>query len=597
MPDYAAPLRDMRFVLFEMFDAEALWARYPRTAEVTRELADAVLEESAKIASEVLAPLNLSADEEGIHYHDGVVTTPKGFKEAFRTYAEGGWMGLAGDPEYGGQGMPKLLSLMCEEMISSANVSFALFPGLSVGSTLAIHAHASEQQKQMYLPRLYSGEWAGVMCLTESHAGSDLGIIRTRAEPQVDRIESKAGGSYALTGTKIFITGGEQDLTDNLIYLVLAKLPDALPGTKGISLFIVPKFLHDENGTLGARNAVRCGSVEHKMGIHASPTCVMNFDGAEGYLIGEPHQGLAYMFTMMNYERLGVGLQGLGCGERAWQGALKYARERLQGRAPGSKNAADPIIVHPDVRRMLLMQKAFTEGGRAFAAYVGMQLDTAKFGDGEAQQRAESRVALLTPVVKAFLTDKGFETCVLGQQVFGGHGYVREWGMEQLVRDARIAQIYEGTNGIQAMDFIGRRVLANGGRDLMSIRAEITEFCEQASTPDMAEFIAPLRAAVQTLETTTFKIIEQAQQDSNAVGAAAVEYLHLFGHTMYAYLWARAAQIALQSTDGADADFYRAKVHTARFFMQHCLPQVDALAKSILAGPTSIMGLAAEQFG
>lgn len=590
MPDYAAPLRDMRFVLFEMFDAETLWARYPRTAETTRELADAVLEESAKIASEVLAPLNLSADEEGIHYHDGVVTTPKGFKEAWRTYGDGGWIGLGGDPAYGGQGMPKLLSLMCEEMISSANVSFALFPGLSVGSTLAIHAHASEQQKQTYLPRLYSGEWAGVMCLTEAHAGSDLGIIRTRAEP-------RASGSYSISGTKIFITGGEQDLTANLIYMVLAKLPDAPAGTKGISLFIVPKFLHDENGKLGPRNAVRCGSVEHKMGIHASPTCVMNFDGAEGYLVGQPHQGLAYMFTMMNYERLGVGLQGLGCGERAWQGALKYARERLQGRAPGSKNAADPIIVHPDVRRMLLTQKAFTEGGRAFAAYVGMQLDTAKFGEGEAQQRAESRVALLTPVVKAFLTDKGFDTCVLGQQVFGGHGYVREWGMEQLVRDARIAQIYEGTNGIQAMDFISRRVLANGGRDLMNIRAEITEFCEQATATEMTEFIAPLQAAVKALEATTFKIIEQAQQDPNAVGAAAVEYLHLFGYTMYAYLWARAAQIALEKTEGGDADFYSAKLHTARFFMQHCLPQADALAKSIVAGPASLMALSAGQFG
>jgi len=590
MPDYSAPLRDMRFVLFELFDAEALWARYPRTAEVTRELADAVLEESAKIAGEVLAPLNLSGDEEGVQWHDGAVTTPAGFKEAFHLYGEGGWIGLSGDPEYGGQGMPKLLSLMCEEMISAANVSFALFPGLSVGATLALNAHASEQQKQMYLPKMYSGEWAGVMCLTEAHAGSDLGIIRTRAEPQ-------ANGSYAITGTKIFITGGEQDLTANIIYLVLAKLPDAPPGTKGISLFIVPKFLHDETGQLGARNAVRCGSIEHKMGIHASPTCVMNFDGAEGYLIGQPHQGLAYMFTMMNYERLGVGLQGLGCGERAWQGSLKYARERLQGRAPGSKSVADPIIVHPDVRRMLLTQKAFNEGGRAFAAYVGMQLDTAKFGDGEAQQRAQSRVSLLTPVVKAFLTDKGFDTCVLGQQIFGGHGYVREWGMEQLVRDARIAQIYEGTNGIQAMDFIGRRVLANGGRDLMNIRGEIAEFCAQASAPEMAEFIAPLQSAVQTLEATTFKIIEQAQQDPNAVGAAAIEYLHLFGYTMYAYLWARTAQLALPNTAGVEADFYRGKVNTARFYMQHCLPQVDALAKSIVAGPSAVMALAAEQFG
>ena len=589
MTDYAAPLRDMRFVMFELFDAEALWAKYPGTAEATRELADAVLEESAKISSQVIAPLNRSGDEEGVHWNDGVVTTPKGFKEAFRLFGEGGWMGLSGDPAYGGQGMPKLLGLMCEEMLSSANVAFALYPGLSIGAALSILAHGSEDQKQMYLPRLYSGEWAGVMCLTEAHAGSDLGIIRTKAEPRAD-------GSYSITGSKIFITGGEQDLTENIVYLVLAKLPDAPLGTKGISLFAVTKFAHDENGNLGERNAVRCGSIEHKMGIHASSTCVMNFDGATGYLIGEPHKGMSYMFTMMNYERLGVGLQGLGCGERSYQGAVKYARERLQGRAPGSKAAADPIIVHPDVRRMLMTQKAYTEGGRAFAAYVGLQLDTAKFGDGEVQKNAEDMVALLTPIAKAFLTDKGFDTTVLGQQVFGGHGYVREWGMEQLVRDARIAQIYEGTNGIQAMDFIGRKVLGNGGKFLLEMREEISAFCSAADSEAMREFIAPLQDSVKTLETTTFGIIEKAQSDLNSVGAAAVEYLHLFAHVMYAYMWARTAQIALQKSTSDSDGFYTAKLHTARFFMQHCLPQVDALAKSISSGASSIMALAPEQF-
>ncbi len=589
MTEYVAPLRDMRFVLFELFNAEALWAKLPGTAEATRELAEAVLEESAKISSEVIAPINRSGDEEGVQWNDGVVTTPKGFKQAFKLFAEGGWIGLSGDPEYGGQGMPKLLGLMCEEMLSSANVAFALYPGLSIGAALSIHAHASEAQKNQYLPKLYSGEWAGVMCLTESHAGSDLGIIRTRAEP-------RANGSYSITGSKIFITGGEQDLTDNIIYLVLAKLPDAPPGTKGISLFVVPKFMHDIDGKLGTRNAVRCGSIEHKMGIHASSTCVMNFDGAIGYLVGEPHKGMAYMFTMMNYERLGVGLQGLGCGERSYQGALKYARERLQGRVPGSKAVADPIIAHPDVRRMLMTQKAYTEGGRAFAAYVGVQLDTAKFGSGEEREKAENKVALLTPIAKAFLTDKGFDTTVLGQQVFGGHGYVREWGMEQLVRDARIAQIYEGTNGIQAMDFIGRKVLGNGGKFLLEMREEITGFCSAADDSAMREFIAPLQDAVKTLETTTFGIIDKAQADIDSVGAAAVEYLHLFAHVMYAYMWAYTARVALQKTAQDSDGFYAAKLHTARFFMQHCLPQIESLAKSIAGGADAMMALSPEQF-
>jgi len=589
MPTYSAPLRDMRFVLFEVFDAEALWARLPATAEVNRELADAVLEESAKIAGELIAPLNSSGDEEGVQWHDGDVTTPAGFKAAFKTYGESGWMGLSGNPAYGGQGMPKLLSLMCEEMLSAANVAFALYPGLSIGASLSIDAHASDAQKALYLPKLYSGEWAGVMCLTEAHAGSDLGIIRTRAEPQAD-------GSYRISGTKIFITGGEQDLTANIAYLVLAKLPDAPTGSKGISLFLVSKFHHDTDGVLGERNAVRCGSIEHKMGIHASSTCVLNFDDATGYLIGEPNKGLAYMFTMMNYERLGVGLQGLGCGERSYQGALAYARDRLQGRAPGSKNTIDPIIAHADVRRMLLTQKAFCEGGRAFAAYVGIQLDLAKFGSDAERVRGENRVALLTPIAKAFLTDKGFDGCVLGQQILGGHGYVREWGMEQLVRDARIAQIYEGTNGIQAMDFIGRKVLANGGQHLMEMRTEIADFCNATTAAEMSEFIQPLAAAVAVLEAVTYRIIDDAQKNANAVGAAAVEYLHLFGHIMYAYMWALMAQAALARLSGDGDGFYAAKLQTARFYMQRCLPQIQALRATIEAGPDALMTLPPEQF-
>jgi alkylation response protein AidB-like acyl-CoA dehydrogenase len=590
MPAYTAPLRDMRFVLFEVFDAEALWARLPATAEVNRELADAVLEESAKISADLIAPLNSSGDEEGVRWVDGDVFTPVGFKEAFATYREGGWIGLSGNPEYGGQGMPKLLSLMCEEMLSSANVAFALYPGLSVGASLSIDAHASDEQKALYLPRLYSGEWAGVMCLTEAHAGSDLGIIRTRAEPEAD-------GTYRITGTKIFITGGEQDLTGNIVYLVLAKLPDAPPGTKGISLFLVSKFNHDGSGKLGERNGVRCGSIEHKMGIHASSTCVINFDGATGYLLGEPNKGLAYMFTMMNYERLGVGLQGLGCGERSYQGAIAYARDRLQGRAPGSGNPIDPIIAHADVRRMLLTQKAFCEGGRAFAAYVGIQLDLAKFGSGDEQEWAAHRVALLTPIAKAFLTDRGFDGCVLGQQVFGGHGYVREWGMEQLVRDARIAQIYEGTNGIQALDFIGRKVLANGGQHLMEMRDEILAFCNAAGgETGMQEFTAPLADAVALFEEVTHQVIADAQKDPHAVSAAAVEYLDLFAYIMYGYVWARMARVALAQAGNDGDGFYAAKLHTARFYMQRCLPRIATLRDTICAGPATLMELPVEQF-
>jgi alkylation response protein AidB-like acyl-CoA dehydrogenase len=428
------------------------------------------------------------------------------------------------------------------------------------------------------------------MCLTEAHAGSDLGIIRTRAEPEAD-------GTYRITGTKIFITGGEQDLTGNIVYLVLAKLPDAPSGTKGISLFLVSKFNHDASGKLGERNGVRCGSIEHKMGIHASSTCVINFDGATGYLLGEPNKGLAYMFTMMNYERLGVGLQGLGCGERSYQGAIAYARDRLQGRAPDSGNSIDPIIAHADVRRMLLTQKAFCEGGRAFAAYVGIQLDLAKFGSGDEQVGAAHRVALLTPIAKAFLTDRGFDGCVLGQQVFGGHGYVRESGMEQLVRDARIAQIYEGTNGIQALDFIGRKVLANGGQHLMEMRDEILAFCSAADGDTrMQEFTGPLADAVVLFEEVTHQVIADAQKDPNAVSAAAVEYLDLFAYIMYGYVWARMARVALAQVGNDGDGFYAAKLHTARFYMQRCLPRIATLCETICAGPATLMELSAEQF-
>src|SRR5690554_322937 len=497
MADYKAPLRDMSFVLNEVFEAGKLWAQLPALAEtVDDETAAAILEEAGKVAAGSIAPTNRSGDEEGCSWNDGVVTTPAGFIEAYNTYAEGGWVGVGGDPQFGGMGMPKMITAQIEEMINSANLSFGLYPMLTAGACLSIHAHASEELKEKYLPNMYGGTWAGSMCLTEPHAGTDLGMIRTKAEPQAD-------GSYKVTGTKIFITGGEHDLTENIIHLVLAKLPDAPAGAKGISLFLVPKFLVNEDGSLGERNGVSCGSIEHKMGIKASATCVMNFDGATGWLVGEVNKGLAAMFTMMNYERLGVGIQGLALGERSYQSAIEYARERLQSRAPtgpvATDKAADPIIVHPDVRRMLLTMKALNEGGRAFSTFVAVQLDIAKYSeDPAARKRAEEMVALLTPVAKAFLTDMALETTVHGQQIFGGHGFIREWGQEQLVRDCRITQIYEGTNGIQALDLLGRKVVANGGAYYTQFSEEIKQFIAGADA-SLNEFAAPLKNVVAQL--------------------------------------------------------------------------------------------------
>ena len=479
MADYKAPLRDMRFVLNEVFEVSRLWAQLPALAEVVdAETAAAILEEAGKVTAGTIAPLNRPGDEEGCQWNAGAVSTPAGFPEAYRTYAEGGWVGVGGDPTYGGMGMPKVISAQVEELVNSANLSFGLYPMLTAGACLALNAHASDELKDKYLPNMYAGIWAGSMCLTEPHAGTDLGIIRTRAEPQAD-------GSYKISGTKIFITGGEHDLTENIIHLVLAKLPDAPAGPKGISLFLVPKVLVNADGSLGEKNSLGCGSIEHKMGIKASATCVMNFDGATGWLVGEVNKGLAAMFTMMNYERLGVGIQGLATGERSYQSAIEYARERIQSRAPtgpvAKDKAADPIIVHPDVRRMLLTMKALNEGGRAFSSYVAMQLDTAKYSeDAVTRKRAEELVALLTPVAKAFLTDMGLETTIHGQQIFGGHGFIREWGQEQLVRDCRITQIYEGTNGIQALDLVGRKVIGSGGAFSRHFTDEIKAFVASA---------------------------------------------------------------------------------------------------------------------
>ncbi|MCL6271215.1 acyl-CoA dehydrogenase C-terminal domain-containing protein [Sansalvadorimonas sp. 2012CJ34-2] len=595
MAEYKAPLRDMHFVLNEVFQAGQLWASMPGLAEVVDpETAEAILEEGAKLTSRELAPLNRSGDEEGAVWKEGTVTTPKGFKEAFNTYAEGGWVGLGGNPEFGGMGMPKMLSVQFEEMMYSANNSFTLYPVLTAGACLAINAHASEELKEAYLPRMYSGEWAGSMCLTEPHSGTDLGIIRTKAEPQAD-------GTYSVTGTKIFITGGEHDLNDNIIHLVLAKLPDAPAGPRGISLFLVPKVLVNGDGSLGENNAVSCGSIEHKMGIKASATCVMNFDGATGYLVGEVNKGLAAMFTMMNYERLSIGIQGLGCSEMTYQNALEYAKDRLQGRAATGPETpdkmADSIMVHPDIRRMLLNIKATTEGGRAFSTYVGMQLDIAKHSENEAEKaKAEALVALLTPVAKAFFTDIGLENCILGQQVLGGHGYVREWGQEQLVRDARIAQIYEGTNGIQALDLMGRKTVANGGKLFGLFAEEIRAFLDHGGPTGLGEFNKPLAKALAVLEELTENIIEKSKSNLNEVGAASVEYLHAFGYVAYAYMWARMADVALQNLGKGEDDFYQGKLSTARYYFKRLMPRLDALSQSAGSGADSLFELDVEQF-
>ncbi|TXH97786.1 MAG: acyl-CoA dehydrogenase [Pseudomonas sp.] len=588
MPQYNAPLRDLRFVLHEVFQASQLWSRLPALAEcVDTGTADAILEEAAKVTGQLIAPLNRSGDEEGAQWLAGAVTTPQGFREAYATYIQGGWVGLSGNPQYGGMGMPKMLAVAFEEMLYAAGSSFALYSALSSGACLAIDAHASEELKNTYLPPMYEGRWAGAMCLTEAHSGTDLGLIRTRAEPQAD-------GSYKVTGSKIFITGGEQDLTENIIHLVLAKLPDAPAGPKGISLFLVPKIKVNADGSLGERNAVNCGSIEHKMGIKASATCVMNFDGATGYLVGELNKGLAAMFTMMNYERLSIGIQGIGCAEASYQNAVAYARERLQSRAPGgpvaADKAADPIIVHPDVRRMLLTIKTMTEGGRAFACYVGQQLDQAKFSeDSEERSRAEAQVALLTPVAKAFFTDTGLDSCVHGQQVFGGHGYIREWGQEQLVRDVRIAQIYEGTNGIQALDLLGRKVAANGGASLAGFYAEMEAWAARGGL-----YAGELQEAVQRLREVSAWVLEQARSNPNEIGAASVEYLHLFGYTAYAYMWARMADCAAARRAGDEA-FYAGKLASAEFFFRRLLPRTLGLEACIRGGSAALFGHTAEQ--
>ena len=593
MPQYVPPLRDIRFVLHEVLGVEQVLAELPPHAQTNRELIDQVLDEGGKFCAEVLFPLNRSGDEEGCrHEGNGVVVTPKGFKEAWQAFTEAGWPTLTCDPAVGGQGLPNAVGIAMQEMMNSANQAFTMYPGLTHGAYDCLTAHGTPEQKALYLPKLVSGEWTGTMCLTEPHCGTDLGMLRTKAEPQAD-------GSYRITGNKIFISSGEHDLSANIVHLVLARLPDAPAGTRGISLFIVPKFLPRPDGTLGERNALLCSRIEEKMGIHANATCAMDFDGARGWLVGEPNKGLNAMFVMMNAARIGVGIQSLGLAEAAYQNAVVYAKERTQGRSlTGPKQPdkpADPIIVHPDVRRMLLTQRAYTEGSRAFAYWLALLSDRAHtHPDATQRKESEDLLSLLTPVVKAFITDNGFTNTNLAMQVYGGHGYIREWGMEQYVRDARINQIYEGTNTIQSLDLLGRKVLGDSGAKLRKFGALIAELVEEEGTSEeMAEFVNPLADLGQKVEKLTMEIGMKALQNADEAGAAAVDYLRVIGHLVMSYFWAKMARIAL---DHADEPFYAAKLATARFYFAKLQPETAGLIRSARAGSATLMQMDAELF-
>ncbi|TSH74814.1 acyl-CoA dehydrogenase [Acinetobacter sp. RF15A] len=589
MPIYNAPLKDMEFILKDVFQAEKFWQDNEKLAHLDLATAHAILEEMAKFSKNVILDLNRPADESGgAQFHQGEVTTPAGFKEAFRQFAEGGWVGLGAPEEWGGQNMPKMLTVLADEMIWSTNPSFMLYPLLTVGAGMAINDRASRAQKETYLPKFYTGEWSGTMCLTEPHSGTDLGIIKTKAEPNAD-------GSYNITGTKIFITSGEHDLCDNIIHLVLAKTPDAPAGSRGISLFIVPKFLVNADGSLGERNAVSAGSIEHKMGIKGSATCVMNFDGAKGYLVGNENEGLAGMFVMMNYERLSMGIQGIGAAEFAYQNAAQYATDRLQGRAStGAKSPekpADPILVHGDVRRMLLNVRANNEASRAFAVYVGQQLDITKYSnDPEAIRKATDRVALLTPIAKAYLTDKALDSALEAQMCFGGHGYIREWGMEQCIRDLRIAQIYEGTNGVQAIDLIGRKTTKCKGAYLAEYLGEIREFAQ--GLDDSLTIKAVTLGVCQKLEDITAYIITQSQTDADFSNAVAVDYLHAVGLLSFVYMYARISQAASLKAES----FYQHKLVLADYYLAKVLPDLDARLQRIQAGADLVMQLPEDYF-
>ncbi len=598
MPVYAAPVRETKFVLDHIVEL-GKYDNLPAFANASSDIVEAILEEGGRFSSEVLAPLNRVGDEEGCTRHaDGSVTTPTGFKDAYKQFCEGGWTTLSAPEEYGGQGLPQVLASAVSEYVLSANQAFEMYHGLTAGAIASLLVKGTDEQKRMYVPKMVAGTWTGTMNLTEPHCGTDLGLIKTKADPNAD-------GSYAISGTKIFISSGEHDLAENIIHLVLAKIAGAPDNVKGISLFVVPKFLVNEDGSLGERNPVSCGSIEHKMGIHGNSTCVMNYDGAKGWLVGEPEKGLAAMFIMMNAARLGVGMQGLAMGEVAYQNAVMYAKDRKQGRAlkpedrdPDAK--ADNLFVHPDVRRMLMEGKAFNEAARALILWGALQVDLSRQAQTEEERRSsDDLISLLTPVIKGYLTDRGFETAVNSQQVFGGHGYIREWGMDQFVRDARIAQIYEGTNGVQAMDLVGRKIGKDGGRAIRAFFDLLgSDIADAKAAGDPAGIAVPLEGAVQHLQAATMWLAQNGMADPNNAGAGAYAYMQLMGLVSLGWMWLKMAAVSARLKDqaGEDRGFHETKIITARYFAQRELVAASTLRKKVEAGAESLMAMPVEAF-